>query len=269
MKYKYVIRGYWYISWDCFYDLNGNLTHQTDVTGKTTEYRYDLADNISEVWDNGTKTASYEYNADNTIKCISCGSLYTQYAYDLDQNITGLRTTFGSDIIADNRYTYDGNGNRLEKLQKYGKISYSYDSMNRLAKVDYPDVTEELFYDRAGNRTRRLHNGVEELYSYDAGNRLTEYTKGGKKTAFTYDNAGNLLKDDKARYEYDAFNRNTKAETFNGNIQINRYDAERLRHEMEENGKIVSFIFRGDEVAAEESMVMQACPGRQYTLYPH
>ena len=70
---------------------------------------------------------------------------------------------------------------------------------------------------------------------------------------YEYDNAGNLLKDDRARYEYDAFNRNTKVETFNGNIQINRYDAEGLRHEMEENGRLVSFIFRGDEVVAEES----------------
>ncbi|MEZ3515011.1 MAG: RHS repeat protein [Lachnospiraceae bacterium] len=29
------------------YDLNGKLTHQTNVTGKMTEYRYDLTDNIS------------------------------------------------------------------------------------------------------------------------------------------------------------------------------------------------------------------------------
>ena len=41
--------------------------------------------------------------------------------------------------------------------------------------------------------------------------------------------------------------------TFNGNIQINYYDAEGLHHEMEENGKLVSFIYRGDEVIAEES----------------
>lgn len=31
------------------YDLNGNLTSQKDVTGKTTEYRYDLIDRVSEV----------------------------------------------------------------------------------------------------------------------------------------------------------------------------------------------------------------------------
>lgn len=30
------------------------------------------------------------------------------------------------------------------------------------------------------------------------------------------------------------------------------YDAEGLRHEMEEDGKLVQFIFRGDEVIAEE-----------------
>ena len=148
---------------------------------------------------------------------------------------------------------YDGNGNQLEKVQKHGTIKYNYDRMNRLEKVQYPNATEELFYDKAGNRTKRLYNGIEELYQYDKRNRLTTYTKGGVTSQFTYDKAGNLLKDDKAKYTYDAFNRNTKVETFNGNIQINRYDAEDLRHEMEENGKLVTFIFRGDEIVTEET----------------
>ena len=235
------------------YDLNGNLTHQMDVTGKVTEYRYDLTDSIREVWDNDKKIAEYTYNPDNTINSISCGSLYTEYTYDADRNLTGLKTKFGTEVIVENKYTYDGNGNQLEKLQKHGTIKYSYDRMNRLQKVRYPNATEELFYDKAGNRTKRLYNGAEELYQYDKRNRLTTYTKGGVTSQFTYDKAGNLLKDDKAKYTYDAFNRNTKVETFNGNIQINRYDAEDLRHEMEENGKLVTFIFRGDEVVTEET----------------
>ena len=231
----------------------GNLTHQTDVTGKVTEYHYDLANNICEVWDNGKKIAEYEYNADNTIKYLKNGSLYTEYAYDADRNLIGLKTLLGTDTIVDNRYTYNGNGDRLEKYQKCGTTKYSYDNMRRLAKVEYPNATEELFYDKAGNRTKRLYNGTEELYQYDKRNRLTAHTKGSVTSKYEYDNAGNLLKDDKAQYTYDAFNRNTKVETFNGNIQINRYDAEGLRHEMEENGKLVSFIYRGDEVIAEES----------------
>ena len=233
--------------------MNGNFSHQT-------EYHYDLADNIREVTtyvgDNSKKIAEYEYNADDTIKRLKNGSLYTEYAYDADRNLTGLKTLLGTDTIVDNRYTYDGNGDRLEKLQKHGTTRYSYDNMRRLAKVEYPNATEELFYDKAGNRTKRLYNGAEELYQYDRRNRLTTYTRGGASTQYEYDNAGNLLKDDKARYEYDAFNRSTRVETFNGNIQINRYDAEGLRHEMEENGKLVSFIYRGDEVVTEESTVM-------------
>ena len=205
------------------------------------------------MWDNGKKIAEYEYNADGTKKHVKNGSLYTEYAYDADQNLTGLKTLLGAETIVDNRYTYDGNGDRLEKYQKHGTTRYGYDSMRRLVRVEYPNATEELFYDKAGNRTRRLYNGAEELYQYDKRNRLTAHTKGGVTSQYEYDNAGNLLKDDNARYEYDAFNRNTKVETFNGNIQINHYDAEGLRHEMEENGRLVSFIFRGDEVVAEES----------------
>lgn len=43
-------------------------------------------------------------------------------------------------------------------------------------------------------------------------------------------------------------------ETFSGEIQINRYDAEGLRAEMEENGKLVQFIYRDREVVVEEQV---------------
>ncbi len=102
------------------------------------------------------------------------------------------------------------------------------------------------FYDRVGNRTRRRSAGVEEVYAYDAGNHLTKLTRNGEDISFQYDRAGNLLNDDRATYSYDAFNRQTAVETFDGNIQINHYDAEGLRHEMEENGKLVKFIFSYD-----------------------
>ena len=137
--------------------------------------------------------------------------------------------------------------------------SYAYDSRNRLSVVEYPDRKEELFYDRAGNRTRRLTTGRdgipqrEELYRYDKRNRLTTCSDNGRITGFSYDGAGNLLSDDRATYEYDAFGRNTRAETFDGHIQISRYDPEGLRHEMEENGRLVTFIFRGEEIITEET----------------
>ena len=98
----------------------------------------------------------------------------------------------------------------------------------------------------------RKPDGVEERYSYDQRNRLVSFEKGGMSSGYEYDAAGNLLRDDRASYTYDAFNRQTKAEMFDGNIEINRYDAEGLRYEMEENGRLVQFIFRDKEVVTEE-----------------
>ena len=236
------------------YDKNGNLTAQEDVTGKVTEYRYNLLDQVTEVWDSGKRLAAYTYNPDGTVRSIKNGnSLHTEYSYDADKNLTGLLTKLGDDTIVENHYCYDGNGNRTEKQQKHGITTYTYDRLNQLVEVNYPDRTETLFYDKAGNRTGRVAGSAEERYYYDKRNRLTAQEKKGVYTEFRYDAAGNLVKDDKVAYTYDAFNRNTRVETFDGNIQINRYDAEGLRHEMEENGKLVQFIFRGTEVVAEET----------------
>ena len=236
------------------YDQNGNKVKQIDVTGKVTEYSYSILDLPEKIWDDGNELAAYEYNADGTIRQEQHGPVLKQYHYDQDKNLTGLFVQSGNAILANNRYLYDGNGNRTHKKQLGDETLYHYDPLNQLQKVQYPGYTEELFYDKAGNRTRRIAQGVEEFYQYDPRNRLTAYTKNGTTTLFRYDHAGNLLADDKARYSYDAFNRTTRVETFDGNIQVNRYDAEGLRHEMEENGSLVKFIFNPDrEAVVEES----------------
>ena len=235
------------------YDRNGNKISQADVTGKVTEYAYSPLDLLERVWDDGKELAAYTYNPDGTPKAVTHGPIRQEYAYDLDKNLTGLTVRSGDALLARNSYAYDGNGNRTLKRQLGGETLYHYDPLNQLNKVEYPSYTEELFYDKAGNRTRRLVAGEEELYRYDPRNRLMAYTKNGVTTMFQYDNAGNLLVDDKAQYDYDAFNRTVKVETFDGNVQVNRYDAEGLRYEMEENGNLVQFIFNQDrEVVTEE-----------------
>ena len=129
---------------------------------------------------------------------------------------------------------------------------YQYDALNQLQRVDYPAYSEELFYDKAGNRARRLLDGEEELYQYDPRNRLMSLTRGGVTTPFQYDRAGNLLQDDRRSTPMTPSTGTVKAETFDGNVQVNRYDAEGLRHEMEENGNLVRFIFNPDREAVTE-----------------
>lgn len=234
------------------YDLNGNKVRQTDVTGKTTEYTYNSLDLLTDLYENGNRIAGYDYNPDGTIQALQNGAaLRTSYAYDADKNIVGLEVLLNGKPIVQNRYAYDGNGNRTHKEQHNGPTSYQYDNLNQVTKVEYPACSEELFYDKAGNRSRRIINGMEEQYSYDARNRLTSLEWEGVVIPYQYDNAGNLLHDGDKRYSYDGFNRATKVETVDGQTQVNRYDAEGLRYEMEENGRLVQFIFSGREAAVE------------------
>ena len=68
---------------------------------------------------------------------------------------------------------------------------------------------------------------------------------------YTYDEQGNMLTDGTRNFAYDAMNRLSQVTTTEGNTQKNRYDGEGLRAEMEENGRLVNFLFDGEKVIAE------------------
>ena len=81
-----------------------------------------------------------------------------------------------------------------------------------------------------------------------------------KTSTFQYDNQGNLLREERKAegnkqesiYSYDGFNRQKKIVNFENKVQVNHYDGEGLRHEMEENGKLVKFLYADREAVAEE-----------------
>ncbi|WP_370762745.1 RHS repeat-associated core domain-containing protein [Megamonas funiformis] len=241
------------------YDLNGNKIKQTDVTGKTTEYIYNELDQLQEIHDSGKCITAFKYNDDGTIKeAVSANGMKNLYGYDTDKNLIKLDIDFNGEILAQNRYTYDYNGNRTKKQQLQGTTYYTYDSINQLTNAKYPDYEEQLFYDKAGNRSKRIVNDVTEHYLYDKRNRLIrqvfQQPTGTTAKHYIYDNAGNLMNDGEKIYKNDAFNRVTRVETTTGQVQINRYDAEGLRYEMEENKKLVQFIFNENrEVVVEQS----------------
>ncbi|MBQ9140371.1 MAG: RHS repeat-associated core domain-containing protein [Lachnospiraceae bacterium] len=255
------------------YDLNGNKISMTDVTGKRTDYRYNSLDLLEEITDNGKVQARYTYNPDGTIKRLEVGNCrVTEYEYDGDKNIISQKTVVqGIEALLDNHYRYDGNANCIEKHTLSGVNRFTYDSMNQLMKAEYPTGVEEYRYDKAGNRTTRLWNGkvshsisqkalhMEENYHYDSGNRLigVDIVNPADSTCeqihqkYTYDAQGNMLTDGNRQYTYDAMNRLTEVKNADGSLQKNRYDGEGLRAELEENGRLVSFIFDRNKVVQE------------------
>ena len=185
---------------------------------------------------------------------------------------------------------YDHNGNMVEKRNLEGTTRYAYDVNNQLVEVSYPGagglLSEKFGYDKAGNRLTRERRTVDsiimETYCHDNCNRIKELNRRtyepdgvtpklkkspavsnnpdavasyiGETSYYSYDRSGNLLSDGNATYTYDGFGRTAEVKMANGNSQINRYDAEGFRAEMEENGQLVKFLFNGEkEVIVEET----------------
>ena len=93
----------------------------------------------------------------------------------------------GNETLFSYNYTYDAAGNRLTDTDGAGRTtSYTYDDLNRLTAVEYP-------------------NGGTVAYTYDAvGNRLTRTVNGTERTAYTYSATDELLSAGPVTYGYDA-----------------------------------------------------------------
>ena len=177
---------------------------------------------------------------------------------------------------------YDRSGNRVSQTDVTGKVTeYRFNLLDQLAEVwDDGEKLAEYYYHPDGTIQKEIHGSLTKEYAYDGdknliglriqckegrlladnqyrhdgnGNRLEKRQLSGT-TQYAYDARNQLVKVDyptygeelfydRAVYTYDAFNRQTAVEMLDGNIQINYYDAEGLRAEMEENGRLAAFIF--------------------------
>ena len=113
-------------------------------------------------------------------------------------------------------------------------------------------------YNGAENRVRKENSEGDIYYGYNEKNQLIceEGIRG--RTVLTYSRQGSILSeegpDGNREFAYNSKNQQVKVKCLNGQIQENRYDAEGLRHEMEENEKLLRFVYHRGELLYEGGM---------------
>lgn len=240
------------------YDTNGNITatisnpsieNKQYVVNKDsvlTQSVYDLQGNITEETDGELNTTLYQYNENNTLsKVISADKGVQEYQYNIKSGNCFKNVTVNA--------------------RGYKSESMSNAAGQVLSQTDYGDSDEKIKtmyeYDEYGNKTRVIYGtGKSEVFRYNAKQQLYEkdaLSVSGdieKRTSFEYDFNGNVTKEveytclnntlvpiQSTVYQYDNFGKMTQmsevadtATPTDNQIDMNKltysYDAEDRLH---------------------------------------
>ena len=188
----------------------------------THGYTYDSASQLTRATHPASPVEAFTYDAvGNRLSSTD----YPQWIYDANNRLTGFNGT---------AYTHDENGNIITKTDATGTTAYTYDSENKLTRIDFPGGGfVEYVYDGLGRRieknvggtiTRFVYDLEDVLFEYDGSNNITaRYThgpgiddpiamdRGGANYFYHPDGLGSITgitdssKQPMASYGYDAF----------------------------------------------------------------
>ena len=250
------------------YTYNGasQVTKKELYGGFSTGYTYDTIGHLATVTDgSGTAVARYTYDSAGRLSRSDLSSgAFTSYKYDGAGRMTSLiNTDPNGSVISQFGYEYDYNGNPIKIKTLEGTTFYSYDDLNQLTNVTYPDGSMSSFsYDSVGNRVSVYDKGITSNYIT---NTMNQYIKAGN-LAFNYDANGNLISKavggNTTTYEYRADNRITKVISPEG-IWEYSYDPLGNRNQVIYNGITETYLI--DPLGLQN--VMLSTSANQSTYY--
>jgi RHS repeat-associated protein len=269
------------------YDGLGNQVAMTDANSVRTSYGYDGLGRLISVVENDTGDASthdsnvltrYAYDAlgNRIVITNALGYTSTHTTYDVLGRPITVKDALGHETLT----RYNALGYRTVVTDANGSVTrYSYDGLNRLISVQYPDSNVQYAYDALGNRmamtdtlgvTRYEYDDLYRLvsvtdlftgtvaYSHDlAGNRTQLTYPDGKVVTYTYNADNRLLQvqdwdSGLTRYAYDAAGRLISTTLPNGVVTTQQYDdANRLvnlAHTAADDTLLASFSYEMDGV---------------------
>lgn len=180
------------------HDDNGNLTNIDAPLNSDTTNAYDELDRLTQITDPESGITQFGYNAlDQLISVTDPLNLVTSYTYNA---LGDLKQQVSPDIGTTNN-TYDSGGNLKTSTDARSKIgTYSYDALNRVTSLMYPDQTITSTYDTGTSQKGRLttldSSGATLNWTYDPKGRVltkTQVSNGNTKSiAYQYNAAGQL-----------------------------------------------------------------------------
>jgi YD repeat-containing protein len=193
------------------YDLGGNLITKTDQAGRVTTFCYDNANRVTSTIDPAQKATALEYNGRSQLTAVvdAINQRY-EFVYDpigrVSQNKKGNATM---------SFVYDASGNRSQRTDYNGAVTnYSYDGVNRLTTISYPDTTSATYgYDVLSRLTSATNAAGTVTIAYDNRGRVNSVTDVfGQVVGYSYDANSNrtqltLNASTNATYQYDVINR--------------------------------------------------------------
>ncbi|HKS29787.1 MAG TPA: RHS repeat-associated core domain-containing protein [Pyrinomonadaceae bacterium] len=168
------------------------IDHQSPAGQFLINYTYDRVGNRLTMGDaSGSRAFSYDALHQLTAAVQPAGGALNElYSYDkignrLSSHLAASHTYDSANrLLADVKYDYiyDANGNLTRKSERATAkaTSYTYNSENRLTRIDLPDgLATSYKYDALGRRIEKNVDGQVTRYVYDGHNILFEYSGAG------------------------------------------------------------------------------------------
>lgn len=210
------------------FDNNLNLINSS-YKGITTTYEYDDNHQIIQETDSLGNVIKKVYNKNGFVIEETVDETSRIYKYDIFNNLIYVKNSLDYEVF----YTYDGEGNLLQKINENGHIfDYEYDKNNVLIKEKVNSQTyKEYVYDQDQRLIKEIDGlGNYVINEYDKYNNLiSHYDERGYLTKYVYDTRFNLIEEtdvlgQKVINEYNSLNQLIKMTDKNNNTFKYEYD---------------------------------------------
>ncbi|MBK8546283.1 MAG: hypothetical protein IPL63_02515 [Saprospiraceae bacterium] len=189
-----------------FYNTIGKLDLLEHPSGITLKYDYNSDFYLFKITNNQNNKLLWEQNkADEKNRVIEetfGNGTVTRYTYDVQDNLTSIKSVKASSAITDLKYEYNAINLKTKKIDTKNNITetYTYDALNRLTNVSTTGLTNaelSMTYDKWGNILTKSDLGTYH-YNKDVPTLLER---------IDFNNKNCNLPSSKFDYEYTSFNK--------------------------------------------------------------